>query len=86
MKTLDKTVSAIREWFDEGCVGNLVVFRAPKSQMLDMIGEQTIKLREMDDQTREAVFTVFDLLDSEKIELFRDKDGRPDRVRVIRRF
>lgn len=86
MKTLEKTVSAINDWFNDGCVGSLTLFRAPKSRMLDMIGEQTIKLREMDEETRDAVFKLFDLLDSEKIELFRDKDGYPDRVRVIRRF
>lgn len=86
MKTLSQLFSTIQTWYDDDCVGNIVVFRAPRSQNVDVVGEQTIKLREMDKETRETVWRVFDLLDAERIELYKDKDGRPDRVKVVRRF
>jgi len=86
VKTLTQLFSTIQEWYDDDCVGNIIVFRAPRSQNVDIVGEQTIKLREMDKETRETVWLVFDLLDAERIELYKDKDGRPDRVKVVRRF
>ena len=86
MKTLDNTLKLISRWHSEGCVGNLVIFRAPRSQNVDVVGEQTIKLRELDRETQETVHKLFSLVDSEKIELFRDKDGLPDRIRVVRRY
>ena len=86
MKTLEQGLESIRSWYRDECVGNLVIFRAPRSQNIDIVGEQTVKLREMDKETQAAVWKVFDLFDSERVELFRDKDGRPDRVKVIRRF
>ena len=86
MKTLDAALKLISSWYSEGCVGNLVVFKAPRSQNVDIVGEQTIKLRELDRETQEVVRKLFDLVDSEKIELFRDKDGLPDRIRVVRRY
>lgn len=86
MKSIDEAVKDIVEWNEDGCVGNLILFSAPRSQNVDIIAEQTIKLREMDRETRDAIHNVFDLLDSERIELFRDKDGYPDRAKVIRRL
>ena len=86
MKTLDSALKLISRWHGEGCVGNLVVFRAPRSQNVDIVGEQTIKMRELDRETQETIRNLFSLVDSEKIELFRDKDGIPDRIRIVRRY
>ena len=86
MKTLEQILDSVRRWHADDCVGNVTLFRAPRSQNMDMIGEQTIKLREMDEEVKTAVRKVFSLLDAEKIEMFRDKDGYPDRVKVMRRF
>jgi len=86
MKTLENALELISNWHNEGCVGNLTVFHAPRSQNVDIIGEQTIKMRELDKEVRDLIHRLFSLLDSEKIELFRDKDGYPDRVKVIKRY
>lgn len=86
MMTIEKCHEELQRWYDGNCVGNLVIFRAPKSDYVDMIGESTVKLFEMDEETKESVRKTFDLLDSEKIELFRDRNGYPDRAKVIRRF
>ena len=86
MMTIDDAVATIRKWYADESVGNLVIFRAPRSDYVDIIGESTVKLFEMDEETKESVRKTFELLDSEKIELFRDKNGYPDRAKVIRRF
>ena len=86
MMSIEKAHKELQRWYDENAVGNLVIFRAPKSDYVDIIGESTIKLFEMDEETKESVRKTFDLLDSEKIELFRDRNGYPDRAKVIRRF
>ncbi len=83
---IDDALAEVRRWYDEGSVGNLVIFRAPKSDYVDMIAESTVKLFEMDNETKESVRRTFDLLDSEKVEMFRDRDGYADRVKVIRRL
>ena len=86
MKTFDEISVLVRQWHSGGCVGNLTIFKAPRTDMMDAVGEQVIKLREMDQEARDAVSRVFDLFESERVELYRDKDGYPDRVKIIRRF
>jgi hypothetical protein len=86
MKTLEQLFVEVRQWHNNDCVGNLTIFRAPRSEMVDVVGEQVIKLREMDQEAHDAVCKVFDLFDSERVELFRDKEGYPDRIKIIRRF
>lgn len=86
MKTLRELHVEIDDWYDDGCVGYITVFRAPRSKNVDMVGETVIKLYEMDKPTQDAVRHVFDLFDGEKIEFFRDKDKNPDRIKVTRRF
>ena len=86
MKTLEEATKIIHGWHKDGCVGNLMIFRAPRSRNVDVVGEQTIKLRELDQETQGTIRKLFSLLDSEKIELFRDSDGYPDRAKIIRRY
>jgi uncharacterized protein YeeX (DUF496 family) len=86
MMTIEESHKKLQQWYDNGCVGNITVFRAPRSDYVDMIGETTIKMFELDEESRDVVRKVFDVLDSEKIELFKDRDGNPDRARVVRRY
>lgn len=83
--TRDEAIRCFCQWFDDGCVGNLVMFRSPRSSHVDCVIEETIKLREFAKEDQKLVLSVFDILDSEKVEMFRDKFGNPDRVKVIRR-
>lgn len=86
MKSLQEVHKDIADWHADDCVGNLTIFKAPRSDKMDIICEQVIKLREMDRETQNAVRVLFDLVDSERVELFRDKNGYPDRIKVIRRI
>lgn len=85
MKTLVEMIKDIEEWFELGGVGNIVIFRSPRANYVDSIYEETIKLFEMDHEAQELVRRVFDLFGAEKMEFFRNSDGDPDRVKVIRR-
>ena len=85
MMTRDEGVKALTDWFDDGCVGNITFFRSPFNRSMDAVIEETIKLREMDNDTEDVVRSVFHRLDSEKVTLYKDKHGQPDRVKVIRR-
>ena len=86
MKNIRELHEEIDGWYSDGAVGNLTVFRAPRSRSVDVICEEVIKLREMDRETQAAVNKVFDLFQSEKVEMFLDKNGYPDRVKVVRRI
>jgi hypothetical protein len=73
------------EWIDGNRSGNLIVFRPPVPGAVDLFVEETIKLHEMDDKQRAAIITVFGLFDAQRAELFRDKSGNPDRIKVTRK-
>lgn len=77
-ETLDK-------WYKNGCVGYLIFFHPPGSDIVDSFQEQVIKLREMSDKVRNLVSGVFDSLQFDKAEFFCGKDGKPDRIKVTRR-
>lgn len=86
MKNIQETHDEIDAWHKDGAVGNLTLFSAPRSHNFDIICEEVIKLREMDRETKAAVTKVFDLFQSEKVEMFLDKNGYPDRVKIVRRL
>jgi hypothetical protein len=83
--TIDEALGKIRNWYDDDMVGNLIVFRAPRSQNVDVIAEETIKLFEMDREAQELVRKLFSLFGSDKLEVAPDKNGYPDRIKVVRR-
>jgi hypothetical protein len=85
VKSIKQAHDELQAWFDNDCVGVLLTFRAPKSGLVDQIIEETIKMREMDSDTRESVAHLCDVVDSEKIEIHKDKNGYPDRIKVVRR-
>lgn len=85
MKTLEEQIEDLREWFEDGCVGNVIVFRSPRASLVDSIVEETIKLNELDRDARALVEQVFALFDCERMEFFRNGKGDPDRVKVVRR-
>jgi hypothetical protein len=85
MMTRKEAVEHFCQWFDDGCIGNVFYFRSPRAAHVDSVVEETVKLKEFDMATRDAVERVFDLLDAEKMEFFRNRDGNPDRVKFTRR-
>lgn len=84
-KTIDQQIKELQEWYDEGSVGSIVIFRSPRANYVDSIVEETIKLHELDSSARALIESVFELFDTERMEFFRDKDGYPDRVKIVRR-
>ncbi len=86
MMSIEKAHAELQAWYDDDCVGNLKIFRAPRSGYVDMIGEQTIKMKEMDREQRASMVAIFDSLDSEQMEIFKDKHGNPDRAKTVRRY
>jgi hypothetical protein len=85
MMTRDEAIACLAQWFDDNCVGNITFFRSPRANHADAVVEETIKLREFSRPDREAVEAVFDAFESEKMEFYRDREGYPDRIKVIRR-
>ena len=86
MKTIEETHEILDEWFGDGLVGNLIIYRAPNSQGVEAIIEQVVKCREMEPTTLAAFGMFMDDLGIERGEVVRDKDGNPDRVKLTRRF
>ena len=85
MMTRNEGLAAFADWYDSGCVGSITFFRSPDASRIDAIVEETIKLREMTPRVLETASALFDMLDSEKATLYKDKMGLPDRVKVVRR-
>lgn len=86
MKTKANAAAEFQRWIDSGRIGNLIVYHPPGSDMCDFIEEVVIKVREMPPDVAASFLTFMDALNIERGEVFRDKDGRPDRVKLTRRF
>ena len=86
MKTEDQAVESFRKWYRNNTVGLLTFYHAPNAVEVECIVEQVIKAREMQPQVRAAFEMLMDELDIERGEVFRDKNGKPDRVKLTRRF
>lgn len=86
MKTKAEIHRAVDQWWDMNMVGNLILYRAPHSSEAECIIERVIKGREMKPETRAAFEMFMDNLGVERGEVVRDKDGRPDRIKLTRRF
>ena len=86
MKDLKQIHDTVDKWWEAGDVGNLIIYRAPKSDHAECIIEKVVKTREMEPTTRAAFGIFMDDLGIERGEIVRDKDGNPDRVKLTRRF
>jgi hypothetical protein len=76
----------VDRWWNKKMVGNLIIYRAPNSDGAECIVERVVKGREMKPETRAAFEMFMDDLGIERGEIVRDKDGRPDRVKLTKRF
>ena len=83
--TRSEAILCFEKWFDNGCVGNITYYRSPRAASVDAVIEETIKLGEFSSTDRKKVEDVFEVLSSEKVEMYRDRNGYPDRVKVVRR-
>lgn len=86
MKTKDEMHDALDGWWVNNTVGNFIAYRAPGAHAGDVILEQVIKAREMEPEIRAAFEMIMDELGIERGELFRDNKGRPDRIKLTRRY
>ena len=84
MRPLGETIEALREWAEAGAVGNIVFYHPPGLKSYGCYIERTIKAREMEPHVREAFETLMNELGALKGEFHRDKDGRPDRVKIVK--
>lgn len=86
MKSRDEVSRLFEKWWVTDTVGNFIVYRAPGARYGDVILEQVVKAREMEPSIRAAFEMLMDELQIERAEMFRDKDGRPDRIKITRRY
>lgn len=86
MKTEDQCVEALRKWFRDGIVGNLIFYHAPGAKEADCIIERVVKAREMKPEIRAAFEMLMDEMKVDRGEIRRDQSGRPDLLKLTRRF
>jgi len=86
MKSKEKMLADVVEWWDAGMVGNLILYRAPGAQAGDSIIERVVKVREMQPHVRAAFEMFMDELGIDRGEVCRNSKGEPDRVKLTRRF
>jgi hypothetical protein len=86
MRKIDEVLDVIEQWISESSVGNLVLYHPPKVMKFGAYVEQTIKAREMNDETREALETLVRNLGATRGEFFTNDEGEPDRVKIVKVF
>ena len=86
MKTRDEMLESLKTWWGNDTVGNIIFYRAPGASHGDVILERVIKAREMKPEVRAAFELVMDELKIERAEMRRDKNGRPDLIKLTRRY
>lgn len=84
LKPFSEIIEELTEWADKGSVGNITFYHPPGLQSYGAYIEQTIKVWEMDEETSSAFKTLMENLGALKGEFHRDKDGRPDRVKITK--
>ena len=84
LKNLSETIEELQTWADEGTVGNITFYHPPGMKSYGAYIEQTIKAREMEPEIRMHFEQLMDGLGALKGEFHRDKDGRPDRVKIVK--
>jgi hypothetical protein len=84
MKKIEEVLDVIEQWISESSVGNLVLFHPPKVMKFGAYVEQTIKAKEMNDETRQALETLVKNLGAVRGEFYTKDDGSPDRVKIVR--
>ena len=85
MSGIKEAHDTLDKWYKDGCVGYLIFFHPPGSNIVDSFQEQVIKLREMGESLQNSVASVFRLLEFDKAEFLCGRDGKPDRIKVTRR-
>ena len=84
LKGKGETIQKLSDWIDMETVGNIFFYHPPNIKQYGCYVEQTIKAREMNKETREAFETMVENLGALRGEFHRDKDGKPDRVKIIK--
>ena len=86
MKSREELHKMLDVWWDDGLVGNLIIYRSPGAMLGDCIIERVLKCREMKPEIRAAFVMVMDELGVDRGEVFRNKNGDPDRIKLTRRL
>lgn len=84
MRMISEMIDVLEKWVGEESVGNLVIYHPPKVSRFGAYIEQTIKARELNDETLDALKTLIKNLGADRGEFYCDKDGNPDRVKIVR--
>lgn len=84
MKTITQAHEYLDKWFNEGTVGNIIFYHAPGGKFVEILEETVVKAREMDTDTQVAFEHLMASLNTQRGEVVCGKDGRPDRVKIIR--
>jgi len=84
MKPMGEAPGILEDFLRSNRSGNIMFFSPPRSDVFDCFVEETVKLHEMADDERAACLAVFDAFSAQRVEMFRDKQGNPDRIKVTR--
>ena len=85
MKTLVEVHETVDQFYDNHCVGLLLLHAAPGGTF-ETWSEQTVKLRELDREFQEAISLLAQGFQFLKAEIICGPDGTPDRIKITRRL
>jgi hypothetical protein len=86
MKSKKEAIDSFTRWYENNTVGMLTFYHAPNASEVDCIIERVIKAREMKPEVRAAFEFLMDELQIERGEMHRNANGKPDRIKLTRRF
>ena len=86
MKSKDEMHKCLDEWWGNDTTGNIIFYRSPGAKLGDAILEEVVKGREMKPEVQAAFEYIMDELKIERGEMFRNKQGEADRIKITRRY
>lgn len=84
MKTKRDAVEYFREWINGDNVGTLLAYSPPGGSVVEFLEERVVKTDEMPEDVRDHFIAFMDGMGIDRGEVFRNKAGRPDRVKFPR--
>jgi len=84
MKPMSEALGILEDFLKSNRSGNIMFFKPPGSNVFDCFVEETVKLHEMSEEERSDCIAVFDDFSAQRVEMFRNKQGNPDRIKVTR--
>ncbi len=86
MKTKEEAKQIFEEWLNSDEVGELCVYKPPKSELVSIMFQEVLKSYEMDKTTAAHFDSFMKSIGCLRGEVFCNSNGEPDRIKYVRSY